>query len=210
MFVFSGSIVKAMGDAGTGRSLASHSFALPLSRRTILRQPAIKYVAASSQALSRTQAPALQSAGKGPSKKCPSLLTLASGRGIKAASCLFRETRNAVRFRSGPATVTGDSRSRVCASTQGVATPTGHCLQGEGEKALQDMRSGSQETIPETNTLRGKKDGRRASFPPFRENADRRIDPAAGRFPCAEISFACSSSPPALAACPPGPNRPLS
>ena len=42
-------------------------------------------------------------------------------------------------------------------STPWVTTPSAIAFKDEGEKALQGKRSGSQETIPETNTLRGKR-----------------------------------------------------
>jgi vitamin B12 transporter len=73
---------------------------------------------------------------------------------VSRSSCLFRETRNAVRFRSGPATVTGDPCSGVPEGTRGVDdTPHAIAFEGEGEKALLGTGSGSQETIPETNTF---------------------------------------------------------
>ena len=58
-----------------------------------------------------------------------------------------------MRFRSGPATVTGDPCSGVPDGTGGWKHPNAIAFEGEGEKALQGTRSGSQETIPETNTF---------------------------------------------------------
>src|SRR5208282_3649664 len=58
----------------------------------------------------------------------------------------------------------------ACPHPRGDDAPRPLPSKVEGEKARQDKRSGSQETIPETNTLRGKRMAGDASYllhPPF-------------------------------------------